>query len=370
MQRYTGPSVFEIFTPNLPTVSLLALPLAGLSAQLSRDVWIGLSVLALFCTCGVLLRVGVALDQSWERSSWILLVGVVVLLPAIGANLEVGQTYLFLSLLLALALWGVVYQVNALLGGALGVAFVLKTCGLFLWLVLLFQQRWRALGAGIGLIVGVSLASLPWIGLNTWLAYPLAVQEFSGRGSLAVSAYQTIAGLFKHLFAFDPVWNSAPINDWPLVAVIAPVAITLVGLGLTIWLGRSSDPPLFFAALLPPAIIAMPVAEEYHFVLLLSSIFVIISYMLKWSPLLFIDQTKERGTNLSLSYNSEHKGVWLGLGAALLLLIAPIPFKYADWDSGWWALLAYPRLYGAGLLWIVAIKLLYNARFGLRFQAE
>ncbi|MCB0209307.1 MAG: DUF2029 domain-containing protein [Anaerolineae bacterium] len=370
VQHYTGPSVFEIFTPNLPTVSLLALPLAALPSQLSRDVWIGLSVLALFCTCGVLMRIGSALGQSWERSGWVLLLGVVSLLPAIGANVEVGQTYLFLGLLLALALWGLVYRVDTLLGGALGLAFIIKTSGLFLWIVLLTQRRWRALGVGISLMVAVALASLPWIGLNTWLAYPAAVQAFSQRGALAVTAYQTTAGLFRHLFVYDPVWNPTPVSDWPFLAAIVPVTITLIGLGLTVWLGRGSDPPLFFAALLPPAIILLPVAEEYHFVLLLSSIFVIITSMLKLSRLSFGDNENYRRTNLTLSYGIVLKGTWVGLGVALLLLVAPVPFKYADWASGWWALLAYPRLYGAGLLWMVALKLLYNARFGRLFRGE
>ena len=338
VQTYTGPAVYEIFTPNMPTVALLALPLAGLPPQVARNVWLAVSLAALLATCCVLVGVGVGLGQSLERSGWILLVGLIALLPAVGANLAVGQTYLVLGGLLALALLGLVYQWDWFVGGPLGLAFILKTSGLFLWLAPLLHRRWRALLWGGGVMLILAAISLPWLGFETWLAYPTAVSAFSRRGALAVPAYQTTTGLLTHLFSYDPVWNPAPIKQWPILANVLPSIIRVAAIGATVWIGRRSDPARLFAALLPLTIVLLPVAEEYHFVLLLGSIFVAATDLLQ-RPL----------------ESAADRAAWLGLGVALLLLIAPIPFKSTGWAIGWWALVAYPRLYGAWLVWAVAL---------------
>jgi hypothetical protein len=39
------------------------------------------------------------------------------------------------------------------------------------------------------------------------------------------------------------------------------------------------------------------------------------------------------------------------LALAALLLGAPLPYKAPQIQAGWWAIIAYPRVYGAYLLW-------------------
>ena len=49
----------------------------------------------------------------------------------------------------------------------------------------------------------------------------------------------------------------------------------------------------------------------------------------------------------------------LSLGEVALigaLLIVPLEFTAERFTSGWWALLAYPRLYAAWLLWAAAVR--------------
>lgn len=354
VQRYTGPTVYEILTPNMPTMTLLALPLVWLPPQAARDLWLGLSLLMLLATCGVLIGVGTTLGQTVERSGWLVLLSVMVLLPAIRANLAVGQTYIYIGLLLALALWGIISQRDGVIGITLGLAFSLKTSGLPLWLVLLRYRRWRALLWGGVTLLLAGLLTFPWIGLETWLAYPQAVSEFSRRGSLAVTAYQTIPGLLTHLLVYDPTWNPFPVMHWPALAAGLSLFIRLAIIGLTLWVGHRSEPALLFAGLLPPTLILLPVQEEYHFILLLSGVFV-----------LLIGVTNQRLDMLATW------GAWLGLGIALLLLVAPFPFKHVEWDVGWWALLAYPRLFGALLLWVVTIFLMaWSSRLAMQLDEQ
>ena len=43
--------------------------------------------------------------------------------------------------------------------------------------------------------------------------------------------------------------------------------------------------------------------------------------------------------------------MWAALALAGLLIGAPLPYKSARVQASWLALLAYPRVYGAYLLW-------------------
>ena len=329
----------EVMTYNLPTVSLLALPLAGLPPATARAVWIWLNLLALF-TGLISLMITARLTSHLPRSplTWRLIFTTFALLfPPVIANFLVGQVYIFIFCLFALALWGLAGQRHWLVGLALGLAFVLKTSGLPLWLLLVMQRRWAALGWGIGVVLALTGLSLPWVGLDIWRAYPGAVWSAAQDPLVAVTAYQTTYSYLTHLFRFDPLWNPAPLADWPILAKLLNFGLSGLAMGLTLWRGRQAALPHFFAALTPLSIILLPIAEEHQFVLLLIPIFILAGDLLR------------RATYLSID------GVLLAL--ALCLLVAPIPYYTAPaLSNGWLALLAYPRLYGAWLLWLVALR--------------
>jgi hypothetical protein len=73
-----------------------------------------------------------------------------------------------------------------------------------------------------------------------------------------------------------------------------------------------------------------PFAEGYHYVPVLPSLLVAIWWAWRaqagWTP-------------------------WVTLVLAALLIGAPLPYRSARLQSGWLVLLAYPRVYGAYLLW-------------------
>jgi hypothetical protein len=78
-----------------------------------------------------------------------------------------------------------------------------------------------------------------------------------------------------------------------------------------------------------------PAAEEYHFTLLILPIVV--------SASLLLEAQRQAFGNLLL---------WFG---AIILLTPAWNYKEVS-DSGWWALIAYPRLYGALLLWVLLVR--------------
>ncbi len=78
------------------------------------------------------------------------------------------------------------------------------------------------------------------------------------------------------------------------------------------------------------ALLALPVAAEHHFVLL---------------PMPLLLLIEARGSSQRISVN---EGVRLGLFVVLFLVPLTLTSRFA---AGWWALLAYPRLYATWLLW-------------------
>jgi hypothetical protein len=332
-----GQPIDEILTPTLPTASLIALPFSALPPLLARDSWIWFNLLLLLSGLGFLLATGYILNQyqtTW--SFWLIFMAFAFIFPPVAANLFIGQSIILFFCLLSLALFGLAGHRDELAGLALGLTFVLKTVGGPLWLLLLIRRRWKALGWGIGTILIVVLSSLPWIGIDTWWAYVQAVQRVSGGTTMTVPAYQTTAGLFAHLFYFDPVWNPAPIDHRPALATLLPLLISLIAVTITLWLGRSSEHVAdLFAALIPLSVVLLPVAEEHHFVILLIPIFILGDHLRH---------------DFSLSVD------WLLLGPALFLLLVPLPYASPVFSAGWLALLAYPRLYGAWLIWLIAVR--------------
>ncbi len=328
----------EIITPNLPTVTLLALPLAGLAPQPARDIWLIANVPLLVGALG-LLALGPPRQQRRSNPTiWWYFAAFALLLPATRANFRIGQAYVVLLFLFALALFGLYRDHDWLVGIALGLAFMLKSSGLPLWLGLVLLQRWRALGWGLATCLAIFGASLPWIGLESWLAYPAALQRGSGAASVTVTAYQNTLGFLSHLLRYDPTWNPYPLLDWPGAARWLHGLIGALALGLTAWHGRRAAAPLLYAALMVLSIVLLPLAEEHQFVLLLPPGAVLVH---EWSRRAALQRAD-----------------WLLPLIAATLLLLPSFYKGALWERGWWALLAYPRLYAGWLLWLAVYSLL------------
>jgi hypothetical protein len=339
VQQLSGQPVSEIFAPSLPTVSLVALPLAFFSLQQAHAIWLWFSFFVLLASLALLLfGCELGLTEAPSLSLKIAFLAFALFFQPTLANFEVSQSIIFFFGLFTLALFGLTGGRQSLGGLALGLAFILKTTGVTLWFLLLLRRRWSALGWGIAMMIAIAGLSLPWIGLATWQAYLEAILKVTDSPTKAVTAYQTTAGFLTHLFQFDPTWNPYPLYHWPALANRLTWLITGTTLALTLWLGRKTVVPisLLFAALLPLSIILLPVAEEHHFVILLISIFILIADLLPALPF--------PGTDWSL------------LTLALLLMALPFPYENPTLSQGWLALLAYPRLYGGWLLWLVALR--------------
>lgn len=318
----------DIYRPNPPSLQILLLPLLIIPPAWLPVVWNGLSLLALL---GGLWLLMVALEQPGVYALWLL--PLVLLTQPVLHHFARGQIYLLLFAGLAVTFWGLARQRDGWGGLGLGLILVSKTAAVWLFLLLLLARRWRVVGWAVVTAVPFLLLSLIWSGFPPWLAYFSSLLATTSNPTRLVTAYQTITSLFGHLFIFDATWNPTPIAHLPWLATTLTLLTFISTLYLSLRYGRldaTAAPEtrrLTLAMWCALIVSNAPLAEDYHYVLLLPSLATAVWWMTK---------TGQGGRPLLL---------------ALLLLALPLPFKHPLLAQSWLALLAYPRVYGAYLLW-------------------
>lgn len=331
---------------NPPTFALLGLPLTGLDYTGARVVWTLVSLVALIAAVGWIIY-SLPLTGGWA----LLLVAYALIAQPVDANFFLGQIYLILLLLYVVTWQGFRNGRDGWLGLALGSMGIFKLAGITLWPLLVVRWRWRAILIGVGTMALVAVVSLPWLGWHAWQIYPYWVGRFNSDPSLAVTAYQTQLSLVWHLFTFDPQWNPTPLFPAPLLATWLPRLGVVLLVGLPLYLAylaratRHSD-DLIFAALVVANVIVGTATLDYHYALLLLPIAVLMAW------------ARERRS----------LWVWLILGCAMWLIAADLPYRSPRLAVGAWALLAYPKLYGAWLLWGLAVWGCYEKQRVSRYR--
>jgi hypothetical protein len=323
VQSITRSNVIEIFSPNPPTMSVMALPVALFEPQPARAGWLLLSLVCAASAALALLRARTELG----RKPSIAIALLILLNPSTFANLRIGQGYLFVFSLLAVAAVFLIRRRDGPAGVALGLLIALKTSGLALLVLLVVKRRWRALAAAFIVAGGLALAITPFIDPQMWMSYPAAVREFVQRPASAVTAYQTTLGFFRHLCVADPKWNPAPAANCAPIAFAVPTVLLGIAMIVTIVaaLRERGQGVGWIAAGVALSELTLPAAAEPHFALLAIPL-----GLIEISP------------------------VMLALVAALL--IVPLEWTAETFTTGWSSLLAYPRLYAAWLLWALSLR--------------
>ena len=128
------PTVTDVFGANMPTMSLLMVPLAILDYQGARLVWTAVSLLLLIATSVWLVR-SLNIREGWVPGFFCF----VFLYQPVYENLSHGQMYVLVLVLLSLAWQGYSAVRAGLLGTTLGALFVTKTAALMMWPLLLVR---------------------------------------------------------------------------------------------------------------------------------------------------------------------------------------------------------------------------------------
>jgi hypothetical protein len=328
VQDITQSTVREIFIPNPPTMSLLAIPVAWLDARTARMAWLAASLAAFIAAVCALVQWSARYGR--QVSPPVLLL--VLLAPAVFTNLRIGQGYLFVFALFAWAVALLARGRDAAGGALLGTLLALKTSGVALAALLAARRRWRALAAAATVAVLLALAISPFIDASMWMVYPDHVRAYVNRPASSVTAYQTTLSLFRRLCVADPTWNPSPAASCSSIALVVPTLLTGGATLLTAIVAmRSRRPESWLAAAAALSVLTLPAVAEPHFVLM-------------GIPLLLITLRP-----------------W-ELAIVGTLLIIPLEITAEKFTTGWWALVAYPRLYAAWLLWAASVREMFAGR--------
>jgi hypothetical protein len=336
VSEYLHSSVREIFAPNPPGTALILLPLAWLDAAAARAAWLWINLGLLIAVLAVLMA-AISIRGFAQRAGFMALA---FAFAPLRENFRLGQVYLFLLSLFVLMFWSWRRGRSVAGGLMLGAALATKLSGIPLGLMLAVRGRWRAIAATASAIIGFIGLSLITTGPAGWAGLASVMPAYvTGVPPSGITAYQTTPSFFRHLLVAEAQWNPQPIARLPWLANGLSLSIMLGSLAITLWAGRHADWDLAFASALTLGVIIFPMAEEYHYTLLLLPLAVM---------LMQVAHKPFEPINL----------VWFGVIA--LLLAVPWPYKSDRLSSGWLALLAYPRLYGGWLLWLWLIKRMFG----------
>lgn len=337
-----GIHVGEVFQGNAPTLSLLMIPLLVVSPETAQTLWLAAN-LVMLTACVWLAGQLCAPDNQLTR--WCI-AAVFPLLNPVRETIHWGQVYILLALLSLVAVRALVQRRHMTAGISVGLAMLIKPYyGILALALLIWSRRWRASLATGATAILIAVVSLPLLA-PAWADFVHSEFVINDVGWSIIPANQTLNSLVQHLFIYSSEWNPAPLAVIPWLAealrwalMIGPVAITLraaVGRNpLWLWLPTLVLMPVF-----------APVGEPHHMMCLLLPVAVSVSRLVDYF------RPSAAMTNSIFSNGRISRGVMLLLVAALLLLVLPWPSVRDNslWN-GWWALLAYPRLCGALLLW-------------------
>jgi glycosyl transferase family 87 len=337
----------DVFCPFPPTMALLMLPVAWMPPIVARVAWIVLDVAMVVAIVAIAWRLIGRVTPAVTARTESGIPAVAYLAPALAvvalyqplhADLQANQVYTLIALLYALWLYGHATRRDWLCGAAMAGLALAKLSGWPLWVFALVSRRWRVLAWAIGLGLSVMLATLPLLGADFWELYLLrqlaTVPNNPVNGS---PAFQTITSLLRQCFVYDANWSSAPLVDAPWLAT----ALWWLLAALLLWatLRRAAaDWTLFSGMALCCLIVPLqPAGEQYHYTLLLTVVLILLGGWMYGR----------------IAIDSYRAPIVACLSLAGLLFVAPSYFLRPPWLTGGWPLapLAYPRLYGALLLW-------------------
>ncbi len=317
---------------NIPTSSFLFLPIAWLNPQAAREAWTALLVIFLFISVFLLMKV---FEVNYNNTLGYLLLSIPFVFYPVYYNIALGQAYILILLLFSLSIYGLKNSIVWLTSIPLALIILAKGYGFIPLLFLLVFKKWKEFLIVVVCVIAVILITLPFIHFETWGIYYQKV--FLGVGfdnSSSNVAYQTINGFIRHIFIYDPGYNpNSVLNVNHNIVSFLMLVISLIFLVFILFKNRKENlVPLYLAAISLNLILA-PVAEEYHYVLLIPLIFLLGKF--------FYNNFRILKTEFAF------------FAICLICLAAPLGYKSLQNSAFPVYLLAYPKLYSAIILLLI-----------------
>lgn len=335
VKEQTQGRVTEHFSLHPPTTALLLVPIAWLDITTARVIWQFFNLALLLAALWLVLDSLQLRDPVWR----ILFLAFAFVYPPMAENMRVGQSYVLMLFLFALAFWAETRKKHVGTGIGLGLAVGLKLSGLPIWLMLAVRGQWRAVLWASVVAALSALLGLVALGWEGWLGFVGRVLDYSKPVPLASHvAFQAMPSFIQRIFVGSALYNPDPLFNAPWLASVITFLVLGTAMGLTLWFGRRAPFDLAFASAVTSSVILFPMAIEYHYTLLLIPLAVM-------------------GARLFVARSPA--GI-LCFAAILVLLCLPIDWNAPVWSEHVALLLAYPRLYGGWLLWLWLLKQMWR----------
>ena len=278
--------------PITPFSTLVVWPLTGFTPLTAKRLWILLN-LALLIPISLLLRAMTGL--SYRRIALALAVNF-----PLYRNLEFGQFYILLLLLILAACWAYLRGAQALAGSLVAIAAACKIFPALFFVFFLQRKAWRSLlwGAITGTAaLALSVVAFGWNVHRTYF-YEVLPWALHGEAMPPYVANASISGILHRLFLSEPQWNPHPWHYSPLWYSLLTPALEMLFLAPAILLIRAQESTrrrtlLEWSALLTASLAVSTIPASYNFVLMAFPVCVLAAILLQrerygWLAILLI----------------------------------------------------------------------------------
>jgi Glycosyltransferase family 87/WD40-like Beta Propeller Repeat len=266
--------------PITPFSTLTMWPVAGIAPLTAKRIWILLSLILLVPICWML--------RSMTHLSYQQIALTFSLSVPLYRNLQFGQLYVLLMLLIVAACWAYLRGYRVLAGALVAIAAACKIFPALFFVFFLQRRDWRVLISGAITAAAATCISVAVFGWNVHLTYLREILPWALHGE-AMPPYvpvASISGVLHRLFLFEPQWNPHPWHSSPLCYALLLPALQMLLLAPAILLIRRDDSSqsrilLEWSVLLTASLAISTIPASYNFVLMAFPICVVAAELLQ-----------------------------------------------------------------------------------------
>ena len=253
--------------PITPFSTLVIWPLTGLAPLAAKQVWILTNLLMLLPLAWFL--------QSMTGLGYRRIALAFALSVPLYRNLEFGQLYVFLLLLIVAACWAYLRGLRGLAGGLIALAAACKIFPILFFVFFLQRREWRALTWGVitgAAALATSVAVFGWNVHRTYL-HEILPWALHGGGLQPYQAGASLSGVLHYLFLSEPQWNPHPWHYSPLCYALVLSTVQMLAMAPAILFIRTEHSTqervlMEWSALLTVALAVSTIPASYNFVLM------------------------------------------------------------------------------------------------------
>ena len=267
-------------SPITPFSTLVMSPLVELQPLSAKHVWI---IFTLVLLIPIAWLINSMTGLAYRRIALVFAMSV-----PFYRNLEDGQFYVLLLLLIVTACWSYIRGYRAIAGVLIALAAACKIFPILFFVYFLRRRDWRALLCGALTGIGALAISVLVFGINVHNTYLHEILPWAlhGEGMPPYVAIPSFSGVLHSLFLSEPQWNPHPWHYSPLSYAILLPTLQMLTLAPAVLLIRRDDKTphrimLEWSALVTASLAISTIPASYNFVLIALPVCIIAAQLIE-----------------------------------------------------------------------------------------